>query len=199
MDDNRPMDGLRALLAGDDTERRAIERALHDGPQQRLITLLVVLQLALRVLETDPQEAGRHIEDARATAREALAEVRALAELLHPPLLDAQGLVAALRMVAAAAPLPTRVEGSLEDEPSPAAAVTVYRCCVAALDSAEGDAASATISVGARDGALTFDVLFRNARVDPAALSGLAARAQALGGALELDAARVGGRLPLAS
>ena len=193
------MDTLRALLLADDDERRAIERGLHDGIQQQLIALAGNLQVARRLVETDPQAAAQLLDDLRGDVGQALDEVREVAQRIHPPLLDTQGLVAALRMAAAAAPIPTRVEGALEGVVPPEVAVTVYRCCMATLAAAEGESSRATVAVRTRDGVLEFEVALAGARVDSGALDPLAGRMDALGGALEVAPARVAGWLPVTS
>ena len=185
---------LRPLLLADDDERRAIERALHDGVQQQLVALAVELQTARGLVESDPGHALRLLEQMRADVGTALDELRALAQRVHPPLLDTQGLDAALRMAAAAAPAATRVEGTVADGIPPENAVTVYRCCVAALAGARDGAA---VAVRTRDGAVEFEVELEGGRVDAAALDALAARVEVLGGSLEIEPARVAGRLPL--
>ena len=193
------MDTLRALLLADDDERRAIERRLHDGVQQQLIALAVDVQVVRGLVESDPQAAARLLDDLRADVGQALDEVRELAQRVHPPLLDTQGLVAALRMAAAAAPIPTQVDGAVEDAVPPEVAVTVYRCCVAALAAAGGESSRATVTIRSRDGALEFEVALAGARVSPGTLDPLAARVDALGGSLEVAPARVAGRLPVTS
>jgi len=185
---------LRPLLLADDDERRALERALHDGVQQQLVALAVELQTARGLVESDPREALRLIEQMRAELGAALDELRALAQRVHPPLLDTQGLDAALRMAAATAPAATRVEGTVADGIPPETAVTVYRCCVAALAGARDGAA---VAVRTRDGAVEFEVELAGGRVDAAALAALAARVEVLGGSLEIDPSGVAGRLPL--
>lgn len=193
------MDNVRALLLAGDDERRAIERRLHDGVQQQLIAFAVNLQIARGLVEADPQAVVRLLDDVRADVSRALDELRELAQFIHPPLLDTQGLVAALRMAAAAAPIPTRVEGAADGAVPPEVAVTVYRCCVATLAAAGGENARATVAVRTTDGVLEFEVALAGARVDPGALDGLAGRVDVLGGALEIAPARVAGWLPVTS
>jgi len=193
------VDGIRALLIADDDQRRAIERGLHDGIQQELIAVAVNLQLARELVLADPQAAGRLLDDVRADVGHALDELRTLAQRVHPPLLDTQGLVAALRMAAAWAPIPTRVEGAVSCPVPPEIAVTVYRVCVATLGTAGGKNASATVSVRINEGALEFEVAITGARVDGGALHPLAARVEVLGGVLEIDPACVAGTLPVTS
>ena len=193
------VDTLRALLLTDDDERRAIERELHDGIQQELIALAVNLQISRRLVETDPEAAARLLDDMRADVAQALDDVRELAHRIHPPLLDTQGLVAALRMAAAAAPIPTRVEGTVDGGLPPEVAVTVYRCCVTTLEAAEGEHPSATVAVRTRDGVLEFEVALAGAGMDVGALDRLATRMDVLGGVLEIAPTRVAGRLPVTS
>jgi signal transduction histidine kinase len=199
MTENRFVDKVRTLLLADDEERRAIERELHDGVQQQLVAVAVNLQVVSGLAEAQPLEAARLLDDVQALVRQALDELRRLAHRIHPPLLDTQGLVAALGMAAAAAPIPTRVEGTVEDAVPREVALTVYRCCVATLAAATGESARATISVRARDRSLEFEVTLAGGRVEIDALDALAGRMAVLDGALEITPARVAGRLPLAS
>lgn len=193
------MDRMRAFLLADDEERRAIERQLHDGVQQQLVAVAVNLQIARGLVEAEPQAAVGLLDDVRTVVAEALEGLRELAQRVHPALLDTQGLIAALRAAAATAPIPTRVEGAVEEAVPAAVAMTVYRCCVATLAAAAGEVARATIAVGARDGAVEFEILLVGARVGAGVLDPLAARVEALGGVLETAPARVAGRLPLTS
>ena len=188
------MERLRTLLSDDDDERRAIERSLHDGVQQQLVALAVELQTVRGLVASDPEAALRLLDEVRAEIGRALDELGALAQRVHPPLLDTQGLTAALRMAAAAAPVPVRVEGTVAGAVSPLAAVTVYRCCVAALAAA---GPGSTVVVRSGDGELEFEVDLAGGRVDAGALDGLAGRVDVLGGMLEVEASRVAGRLPL--
>ena len=193
------MDTLRALLVAEDDERRALERTLHDGVQQELIALAVNLQVARTLIVSDPQAAEKLLDQVRGDVGHALDALRELGQRVHPPLLDTQGLVAALRMAAAAAPIPTQIEGAVEAEVPPEIAVTVYRCCVATLAAAGGEGARATVAVLMRKGALEFDIALDGARVDRGALDAVAARVDILGGALEIAPDRVTGRLPVTS
>jgi signal transduction histidine kinase len=197
--ENPLVDSLRALLLAVDDERRAIERGLHDGIQQQLVALSVNLQIARGVVAEDPQAAARLLDELQAQIGQALADLRDLAHGIHPPLLDTQGLVAALRIAAAAAPIPTRVDGAVEAEVPPEVAVTVYRCCVATLAAAAGENARATVAVRTTDGVLAFEIVLAGARAVPAALDAVAGRVDALGGVLEIAPSRVVGRLPLTS
>ncbi len=95
----------RILAAADDARRR-LERNLHDGAQQRLITLLMQLRAAERGL-TDPAHALRSAVDELAAA---VKELRELAQGIHPSALSERGLAPALRMVAARTPVPVELD-----------------------------------------------------------------------------------------
>lgn len=82
-------------------ERRRIERALHDGVQQDLIAISVRLQLLQHAVTTDPASALPLVEELQRDTHAALHRIRALANEVYPSLLDARGLVDALRAAGA--------------------------------------------------------------------------------------------------
>jgi signal transduction histidine kinase len=146
----------RLVLAAD-TERRLIERALHDGLQQQLIGLATDVELAARSIETDPDAAMRHLTQMRSGLREALEESRMLASRIHPAL-DAGGLGTALRFAAASAGGSARIDVDLGTTSIPSEVlVSVYFCCVDVLERATD--ATTTITVREQAGALTFEVI----------------------------------------
>jgi signal transduction histidine kinase len=92
-----------------DAERRRIERDLHDGTQQRLVSMAMRLGLALATLENMPDDARSVIERAHEDAKDALKELRDLVQGMHPAILTDRGLDAALSGIAARAPLPVKL------------------------------------------------------------------------------------------
>ncbi|MBO2451827.1 sensor domain-containing protein [Actinomadura barringtoniae] len=92
-----------------DLERRRIERDLHDGAQQRLVSLAMNLGLARETLKDVPDDAMQVIVEAHEEAKEALTELRDLIRGLHPAVLEDRGLDAALSGIAARVPLPVRL------------------------------------------------------------------------------------------
>ncbi|MGW7486854.1 sensor histidine kinase [Streptomyces sp. NPDC054786] len=96
-----------------DAERRRIERDLHDGAQQRLVSLALNLGLAKATLTDLPPEAQQVIDAAHREAKEAIEELNNLVRGLHPAVLDELGLDAALSGLAARAPLPVRLRVDL--------------------------------------------------------------------------------------
>lgn len=100
-----------------DAERRRIERDLHDGAQQRLVSLALNLGLAKATLTDLPPQAREVIDTAHREAKEAIEELNALVRGLHPAVLDELGLDAALSGLAARAPLPVRLRVDLPPRP----------------------------------------------------------------------------------
>ncbi|MEJ8647982.1 sensor histidine kinase [Streptomyces sp. MS1.AVA.3] len=96
-----------------DAERRRIERDLHDGAQQRLVSLALNLGLAKATLTDLPPEAQQVIDAAHREAKDAIEELNNLVRGLHPAVLDELGLDAALSGLAARAPLPVRLRVDL--------------------------------------------------------------------------------------
>jgi signal transduction histidine kinase len=102
-----------------DAERRRIERDLHDGTQQRLVSLAMNLGMARATLTDLPGPARAVIEQAHEEAKSALKELRDFVRGLHPAVLNDQGLDAALSGLAARAPLPVRLRVDVPERASP--------------------------------------------------------------------------------
>jgi signal transduction histidine kinase len=181
----------RQLVLASDSERRRIERELHNGPQQALAGLAVSLQQARSLVESDPAAAVALVDEMRGDVRQALEHLRALSGRIYPPLLEAGGLRVALRTAAADADVRARVEVAVGGACPAELAVTVYLCWVEALDRI-GDGASATIAVRDEDETLVFEIA-----ADVANLDTVKDRVEALGGRLTMASGRVTGSLPL--
>ena len=89
-----------------EAERRRMERDLHDGAQQRLVSLAMELGRARAKFGTDPEAAAAIVDQAHEQAKEALTELRNLVRGVHPPVLSDRGLDAALSGLAALSPVP---------------------------------------------------------------------------------------------
>src|SRR5262249_25618061 len=87
-----------------------IERSLHDGTQNRLVAVTVLLGAARRALARDPAGADAILERAQSAAEQALAELRTVARGILPPVLADRGLDGALAALAAECAVPCRVE-----------------------------------------------------------------------------------------
>lgn len=176
-----------------DAERRRIERDLHDGAQQRLVSLAMNLGLARAALPDLPDEAKQVIADAHKEAKEALAELRTLVRGLHPAILDDRGLDAALSGIAARAPVPVRLQVDVPDRASPTVEAVAYFMVAEALANIakHANAARAEIDVRRRDDVLTVTVTDDGTGgADPSGgtgLAGLAHRVRSVDGTLSLS------------
>ena len=97
------------IVAAGDVERRRLERNLHDGAQQRLVTLSITLRVGLAKLEADPAGARDLLTGAADELSMALAELRELARGLHPVVLTERGLGPAMEALASRAPVPVEI------------------------------------------------------------------------------------------
>ena len=96
------------IIAAGDAERRRIERNLHDGAQQRLVTLALQLSLIGRRIRHDPVDAEQLVSSASGELARSLEELRELARGIHPAALD-HGLEPALDALALRSAVPTTV------------------------------------------------------------------------------------------
>ncbi|MGY1839031.1 MULTISPECIES: sensor histidine kinase [unclassified Modestobacter] len=99
-----------AALDAHVAELRRIERSLHDGTQNRLVAVTVLLGAARRSLDRDPGGAEDLLERAQDAAEQALAELRSVARGILPPVLVDRGLAGALSGLAASSPVPCTVD-----------------------------------------------------------------------------------------
>jgi signal transduction histidine kinase len=172
--------------------RRRLERDLHDGAQQRLVSLALSLRLLSSRLERDP-EAARALEDARKELDQALAELRELARGLHPSILSDRGLDAALEALASRAPLPVELETtSGERLPERVESVAYFVVAEALTNVAKYSQAShASITLTRTNGDVVVEVADDGVGgADPAngsGLRGLLDRVAALDGSLEFS------------
>jgi signal transduction histidine kinase len=95
----------KRIVAAADTERQRIERNLHDGAQQRLVSLAV----ALRATQSGERDGSPLLDEAQQELASALDELRLIARGLYPAVLDELGLSAALEALAETAPLPVKI------------------------------------------------------------------------------------------
>jgi PAS domain S-box-containing protein len=97
------------IIQAADAARRKIERDLHDGAQQRLVSMAIQVQIALARLESDPASAGPFLESLGSELQEASGELRELARGIHPSVLTDRGLAPAIAALASRAPVPVDV------------------------------------------------------------------------------------------
>jgi signal transduction histidine kinase len=188
----------RIVEAGYAAARR-LERDLHDGAQQRLVSLALELRMVEDRMADDPSEAARLLADAREELGQVMDELRDFARGLHPGVLSTRGLDAALEALAARAPLPVEVRGRLDERlPERVEAAAYYVVAEALTNVAKyAEAERAWIEVARLNGDLVVEVGDDGrGGADPAAgtgLRGLRDRLAALDGSLEVESARGGG------
>jgi signal transduction histidine kinase len=206
----KSLDGLRSqaaelkasrarVVAAADSERRRIERNLHDGAQQHLTALAIKLSMVSDLGDDDPALGRELLDEARCEVNDAIRQLRDLAHGIYPPLLAEDGLPAALAAAARWSTLPATVRaGQLGRYPAEVEA-TVYFCCLEAIQNAckyAGRAAALALWVREDDaGTLTFQVTDDGKGFDAstrglgAGFLNMADRLGALGGSLRVVSA----------
>ncbi|GAA4915436.1 signal transduction histidine kinase [Nonomuraea thailandensis] len=122
-----------AALDAHATELRRIERSLHDGAQNRLVAVNVLVGAARRALTRDPATADELLERAQDTAEQALAELRAVVRGILPPVLAERSLAGALSGLAAACPVPCRIDAEVPGRFPASVEATAYFVVAEAL------------------------------------------------------------------
>jgi signal transduction histidine kinase len=178
----------RRILRTAFEERRRLERNLHDGAQQRLVSLALQLRVLEGLLARDPDAARGLVANARAELDLAMRELRELARGLHPAVLSERGLAAALESLATSAALPVHVTGVTEERLGDAVEAGAYFVVAESITNAVKHAHASRIEVrlARAPGALRIEIEDDGrGGADPAAgtgLRGLADRIEALGG-----------------
>ncbi|MEU0964228.1 sensor domain-containing protein [Streptomyces sp. NPDC005917] len=149
-----------AALDAHATELRRIERALHDGTQNRLVSVTVLLGAARRQVARDPSRADEILERAQSAAEQALAELRTVSRSILPPVLDDRGLAGALSGLAAESPVPCRIDVDAPERCAASVEATAYFVVAEALTNVakHSGADRATVTVRARGGRLQLTV-----------------------------------------
>jgi signal transduction histidine kinase len=174
-------------------QRRRLERDLHDGAQQRLVSLALTLRMAREKLDAEPSEAGRLLDRSREELDEALKELRELARGIHPAVLSDRGLGAAIETLARRAPLPVAV-GELPPERLPEhVELAAYFVVSEALTNVAkyASASQASVTVAQENGTLMIEISddgVGGANLDlGTGLRGLIDRLTAIEGWLDID------------
>jgi signal transduction histidine kinase len=183
------------IVEAADQARRRLERNLHDGAQQRLVSLSLALRLVQARLRTDPDGAAQLLTDAGSELALALAleELRELARGLHPAILSDRGLGPALESLAGRAAIPVELEPvPAERLPGPVEAAAFYVVSESLANVAKyAEALHARVRVARENGHAVVEVSDDGVGgADPArgsGLRGLHDRVEALDGTLELE------------
>jgi PAS domain S-box-containing protein len=182
---------VRLVQAGDEA-RRKLERNLHDGAQQRLVSLSLALRLAQARLKDAPDEADRLLSGAAEELGQALEELRELARGIHPAVLSERGLSAALEALAGRASVPVDIRVPPERLPASVEAAAYYVISESLANVAKYSEASAVeVCVTRQNGRAVVEVSDDGVGgADPtrgSGLRGLADRVEALDGVLHVE------------
>ena len=178
----------RIVKAGDE-QRRKLERNLHDGAQQRLVSLALQLRLARARARSDPDSVPPLLAAASEELDLALEELRELARGLHPAALTEQGLGPAIETLGARLPVEVRVQAPPRRLPDHVEATVYYICAEALTNVAKhAEATRADVVFTLEPDALRFEIRDDGrGGADPASGSGIVGlrdRAEAAGGTL---------------
>ena len=184
------------LVEVGDAERRRLERNLHDGAQQQLVSVSLELGLARSKLDSSPAAAQEILAAAQEHLAQGLEELRELARGIHPAILTEQGLGPALEALLTRAPIPVEITELPEPRLPPSAEAAAYYVVAEALTNVAkyAGASQATVSISVSDDCATVIVADDGVGgADPDAgsgLRGLAARVEAVNGSLDVDSPR---------
>jgi signal transduction histidine kinase len=181
----------RIVQAGDEARRR-LERDLHDGAQQRLVSLALALRVAADALRTDVERGRALLDSARAELNQAIDELRELARGIHPAVLTERGLAAAVALLAGRSEVPVKLSVTTERFP-PAIEAAAYFVVAEGLTNVArySQASAAGVSISHTDGRLVIEVEDDGrGGADPdrgTGLRGLADRVEVLNGSLSIE------------
>jgi signal transduction histidine kinase len=187
------------IAAAADQSRRQIERDLHDGAQQRLVSLTLELGMAQAEVSPDAGELRTRLDRAADEARSALKELRDLSRGIHPAILTEGGLGPALRALSRRFPIPVQLDLRVEERLPDRIEVSAYYIVTEAVTNAAKHSCASTITVAVeRDGAvLRLDVRDNGVGgadfIRGSGLVGLKDRTETLGGHIQLHSPRGAG------
>jgi signal transduction histidine kinase len=193
------------LVQAQETERRRLERDLHDGIQQELVVLIAKARLARNQLERDPSLAAETLAELQGSAQHALADLRSLARGIHPAVLSSRGLVEAIGEMASRMPVGVRVAADPalnEVRYAPEIEGAAYFVVAEGLANVlkHSGATEATVTISASDSWLRLAIAddgrgFDQDSVQVSGLRGVRDRVEALGGHVEINSQKSGTRL----
>ena len=197
------------IVAASDESRRRIERDLHDGLQQRLVTLRLQLRGVGELLPPEQREARQELAAASTMLQEAVDDVRAVSRGIHPAIVSEGGLMPAFKALSRASALPIELDLHVEHRLAPSVEVAAYYVVAEALTNAVKHAHASVVRLSAvvEDGRICLTVSDDGAGgADPSrgsGLIGLTDRVEALGGTMTVLSPLGGGttlqvKLPVA-
>ncbi|MBV9327770.1 MAG: GAF domain-containing sensor histidine kinase [Chloroflexi bacterium] len=191
------------LVSIQDEERRRLERDLHDGAQQELVAMRMKLGLASAAAGSDPTSVVPLLEELQHDLGVALNSLRDLARGVYPPLLESEGLKAALSARARSLPFAVDIRCDTRRYPREVEGA-IYFCCAEALQNIvkHAEAKHASVGVRTQDDAVCFEVrdngrggLVDGTGVGKSGVRHIRDRIEALGGTVDFETTVGGGSL----
>jgi signal transduction histidine kinase len=193
------------LVHAQETERRRLERDIHDGVQQSLVVLIAKARLARNQIDRDPARAAETLTELQGSAQHALADLRSLAHGIHPAVLSSRGLVEAIDAMAARMPVGVRVDADpavREVRYAPEIEGAAYFVVAEGLANVlkHSGATEATVTISVSNAWLSVAVAddgrgYDQSAIPESGLRGLRDRVEALGGRIVIDSRESGTRL----
>lgn len=185
----------RRIVSVQDETRRKLERDLHDGAQQRLVSLKIKLGIGSSLADkAGLDDVKSMIDVVRAETDQTIDSVRDFARGIYPPLLEAEGLGAALSAQARKMPIPVTVQAAGLGRYPKEQEATVYFCVLEALQNAmkHSEASSVQVVLSDSEDELAFEVRddgvgFDQASVDSNGLINMTDRVEAVGGQIHIQ------------
>jgi signal transduction histidine kinase len=200
LENTRLVEELRAsrsrIVEAAESERRRLERDLHDGAQQRLVAIQVRVDLAREL--TDPEDAAKQLDAIAEDAVAGLEELRALAHGIYPGVLHELGPAAALSSLARSSSVPIKVTDEGIARSSDAVEAAIYFCAREAIQNTAkhaGPGANVTVALAGRKSMIQFTVTDNGAGMPPetdtngTGITGMRDRIEAVGGQFEIVSA----------
>jgi signal transduction histidine kinase len=212
LENTRLVEELRAsrsrIVSAGERERRCLERDLHDGAQQRLIGILIRLDMARE--QVDSEELAKQLDAIQTDALGALEELRALAHGIYPVVLRDLGPAAALRDLSTGSPVPIKVTDDGIGRSSDAIEAAIYFCAREAIQNTAkhaGPGAKVVVTLADHHDAIEFTVtddgvgMHAERDTDGIGITNMRDRIEAVGGQLEIVSApgqgtSIRGRVP---
>ena len=180
------------IVAAQDEERRRLEETIRRGSEEQLIRIREALTSAELTLASDPRAAVVTLEHLTGKATAVLEELRELARGIYPPVLEDEGLAAALRTHLSRVSPAVAIDSDAIDRYPSEIEAAIYYCCVEALQGVTGPAA---VRLDGRDAGVDFSII--GCGPLDGRLQRIEDRVEALGGSVQFDGSTLGGSIPL--
>jgi signal transduction histidine kinase len=187
------------IVAASDAARRQVERNLHDGVQQRLVTSMLRLRLAEQLVPNELDDLKQQLADVASELTDVSTELRELSRGLHPAILSQGGLASALNTLASRSTVPLTLDAAIDRQLPESVEVAAYYVVAEALANAakHAQASEVTVCVHRADDHLRISVQddgIGGAEIsNGSGLIGLKDRVESLGGTIRLVSPRGGG------